>query len=161
MSKFREDDFGVEFVRLLALDGNGAVEADLPIGEPVKVVLVGPVKTWWGRMESEEYKVYAEWREAVRIFLIYHGCLVYSPHRAWSGGWHESAQVVNDAAIKASDVLINLTPPGVVSRGSEAEVEVADANNVPVWLFPPSDKTGLNGMLERLLVLRDSLNRSE
>ena len=61
------------FKALLAVGGNGAVEANLPDGLPLRVVLVGPIKTWWGRIDSDEYKLYAAWRELVRAELI-HNC---------------------------------------------------------------------------------------
>ena len=107
------------FNSLLAIGGNGAVEIDLPDGEPLRVVLIGPIKTWWGRIDSEEYKTYAAWRDLVRAELIHNGCLVYSPHRAWSGAWHESAQRVNDAAIFESDLEVAGNPHGVETIGNE------------------------------------------
>lgn len=132
-----EEDLDSDFVKLLSLDGNGAVEASLPQGEPLRAVLIGPIKTWWGRMDSEEYKEYAAWRDAVRAALIYHGCLVYAPHRAWSGAWHESAQRVNDAAILEADVVITVTPPGVEASGTAAEVAVANEAGAEVIHCPP------------------------
>jgi hypothetical protein len=82
-------DFDERFLALLAEEGNGAVEAHLPEGTPLRVVIIGPIKTWWGRIDSPEYKEYALWRDAVRVACIHEGHLVYSPHRAWQGAWHE------------------------------------------------------------------------
>lgn len=155
VSEFMDfDGFDDEFVGMLAVDGNGAVEAALPEGVPLRVVLIGPIKVWWGRMDSVEYAVFSQWRDAVRAVLIYHGCLVYSPHRAWSGAWHESAQVVNDAAIVESDVVVNLTPVGVEAVGTAAEVAVAGLNDVPVFDVPPGGKEDLVLLVERLRGLR-------
>lgn len=145
-----EADLDARFVELLAIDGNGAVEAYLPDGEPLRVVLVGPIKTWWGRLDSDEYKTYSAWRDAVRAALIYHGCLVYAPHRAWSGGWHESAQRVNDMAILESDLVVTVTPPGVESVGTDAEVAVAEANGVAVFHLPPAGGEELKAFLSTL-----------
>jgi hypothetical protein len=125
------------FKSLLAVGGNGAVETDLPDGLPLRVVLVGPIKTWWGRIDSDEYKAYAAWRDLVRAELIHNGCLVYSPHRAWSGPWHELAQRVNDLAIMESDLIVSVTPPEVEAAGTDGEIAVAAANNVSVLYAPP------------------------
>lgn len=142
------------FNSLLAIGGNGAVEIDLPEGEPLRVVLIGPIKTWWGRIDSDEYKVYDAWRELVRAELIHHGCLVYSPHRAWSGAWHESAQRVNDAAIFESDLVVAVTPPGIEAVGTDAEISVARSHGVAVIMAPP-------GGLDEIAVLIDQLSSIE
>lgn len=125
------------FKALLAVGGNGAVETDLPDGTPRRGVLVGPIKTWWGRIDSPEYAAYDAWRELVRAELIHNGCLVYSPHRAWSGGWHESAQRVNDMAIIESDFIVAITPPDVDAVGTDAEIATAEAHGVAVIYAPP------------------------
>jgi hypothetical protein len=132
---------------LLAIGGNGAVEAALPEGLPLRVVLVGPIKTWWGRIDSDEYKAYNAWRELVRAELIHNRCLVYSPHRAWSGGWHEAAQRVNDMAIMESDLVVAITPPGVEASGTDAEVATALAHNVSVVYAPPGGLAEIQALL--------------
>lgn len=139
-----------EFVKLLAEEGNGAVESHLPDGRPLLVVLVGPIKTWWGRIDSQEYLDYATWRDAVRVAVIHQGHLVYSPHRAWQGAWHEGAQKVNDAAIIESDVVISLAPPGVESVGTNAEIEIAKKHGKRVILAPPSGEQGIWDLLSEL-----------
>ncbi len=131
------------FNELLEHDDNGAVEAHLPTGVPLRVVLIGPIKTWWGRLDSPEYAEYSAWRNLVRATLIRNGCLVYAPHRAWSGGWHESAQLVNDLAIKESDLVVSVTPPGVEASGTKAEEDVATSYGVPVLHAPPAGEEGL------------------
>lgn len=135
------------FKELLAIGGNGAVEAHLPDGLPLRVVLIGPIKTWWGRIDSEEYKVYAAWRDLVRAELIHNGCLVYSPHRAWSGGWHESAQLVNDMAIAESDLVVAVTPPEVEAVGTAAEIATAERHGVVVIAAPPGGIPEIEALL--------------
>jgi hypothetical protein len=156
-----EEDLDSDFVKLLALDGNGAVEASLPKGEPLRAVLIGPIKTWWGRMDSDEYKEYSAWRDAVRAALIYHGCLVYAPHRAWSGAWHESAQRVNDAAILESDVVITVTPEGVEAYGTAAEIAVAVKAGVEVIHCPPADHAAILRLATQLDLIIERLDQRE
>lgn len=148
------EELNARFKELLAVDGNGAVEAHLPDGVPLRAVLVGPIKTWWGKLDTEEYKVYTAWRELVRAELINNGCLVYAPHRAWSGGWHESAQLVNDLAIMESDFVVSVTPPGVEAKGTEAELEVARRANVAVLHSPPGGLDEIKTLLNAVLALR-------
>lgn len=142
------EELDARFKSLLAVDGNGAVEAHLPDGVPLRAVLVGPIKTWWGKLDTEEYQIYTAWRELVRAELINAGCLVYAPHRAWSGGWHESAQLVNDLAIRESDFVVAVTPPGVEAKGTEAELAVAEEAGVPTLLFPPGGLEEIAALLE-------------
>lgn len=139
-----------EYVRLLAEEGNGAVEAHLPDHRPLMVVVVGPIKTWWGRMDSPEYVEYSTWRDAVRVTVIHEGHLVYSPHRAWQGAWHEAAQRVNDAAIIESDAVIVVTPENVEAVGTEAEVAVAREHGKPVIYAPPGSAAELLLVAEQL-----------
>jgi hypothetical protein len=143
-----------EYIALLAEEGNGAVETHLPEKKPLLVVLIGPIKTWWGRIDSEEYKEYALWRDAVRVALIHEGHLVYSPHRAWQGAWHEKAQDVNDEAIVQSDVVISLTPPGVVSVGTDAEIVVAAGLGKTVVYAPPGGSDELRVYLDEVEAAR-------
>ena len=145
------------FKSLLAVAGNGAVETDLPDGVPTRVTLVGPIKTWWGRIDSEEYATYSAWRELVRAELVHGHCLVYSPHRAWSGGWHELAQRVNDMAIVESDLVVVVTPPDVEANGTAAEIATAVAAGVPVVYAPPG---GLKEIELLLAALRGITQRA-
>lgn len=153
-----KEDLNEEFLKLLAVEGNGAVETSLPNGVPLRVCLIGPIKTWWGRMESTEYSLYSGWRDTVRAVLIREGCLVYSPHRAWSGAWHESAQKVNDAAIKEADLVVNVGPVGVEATGTDAEIAVANANNIPVLRLPEPGANSVKQLVEYLRNLQASLN---
>ena len=144
--------------RFLALldeeDSNGAVESFLPEGTPLRVVIIGPIKTWWGRLDSAEFREYSQWRDAVRIALVRNGHLVYSPHRAWQGAWHESAQDINDAAIAGSHAVVELTPEGVLSVGTKAELEFAAQKNVPVIAAPPGGFEGIEALLRELQTLK-------
>lgn len=152
------DSIDKRFIELLAEESNGAVEAFLPEGQPLLVVIIGPIKTWWGRIHSEEYKAYAQWRDAVRVAVIREGHLVYSPNRAWQGAWHEAAQRVNDLAVIEADVVIVLTPPGVESVGTDAEVAVANHHGVEVIYAPPGDDNDLKVLLDNLSSLKAFLH---
>ncbi len=126
---------------LLAREGHGAVQVDLPGSEPLVLMLAGPIKVWWQAhmWDSPVHRRYVQWRDAVRVACVREGFLVYSPHRAWQGAWSESAQRVNDMAIEMADVLIDLTPPGVIAEGTVAEVAHASRVGTPVLALPPGD----------------------
>lgn len=145
-----------EFIKLLAQEGNGAVEAHLPDGEPLIVVIVGPIRTWWGRLDSPEYLEYSTWREAVRTATIHAGHLVYSPHKAWQGAWHEKAQKVNDSAIINSDVVVVVTPADTEAVGTAAEIAVAVEHGKTVLYAPPADETALRNLLSQYAEISQS-----
>lgn len=138
---------------LLARAGHGAVEVDLPDRQPLKVMLAGPIKFWWsdGQWDSPAHRAYTSWRDAVRVACVKAGFLVYSPHRAWQGAWHEDAQRVNDEAIRIADVMIELSPHGVPHDGTEAEAAFAATVDTPVIPAPPGDGTALQALLDALL----------
>lgn len=140
---------------LLAREGEGAVQVDLPDTEPLVVMLAGPIKVWWqpGRWESPEHRRFVEWRDAVRVACIRAGHLVYSPHRAWQGAWSEKAQRVNDMAIEMADVMLDLTPPGTPADGTLAEVEHAYAAGTPVVAAPPGEAPDVENLLAQLAEL--------
>jgi len=137
---------------LLAREGHGAVEVDLPQVSPLKVMLAGPIKYWWseGQWETPEHLEFIEWRDAVRVACVKAGFLVYSPHRAWQGAWHEDAQQVNDAAIEMADVVLDLTPPGIPNDGTLAERAYALMVGTTVIDAPPSDGEALQQLVDRL-----------
>ena len=112
---------------LLAREGHGAVQVDLPTEEPLIVMLAGPIKIWWapGQWDSPAHREFVRWRDAVRVACVKAGFLVYSPHRAWQGAWSESAQRVNDMAIEMADVVLDLTPPGDAQLLAMALAELA------------------------------------
>ena len=144
------------FLELLAEEANGAVETDLPEGEPLVITLIGPIRTWWGRLESPEYAEYNTWRKAIQSAVVHAGHLVYSPHLAWKGAWHEKAQRANDMAIIQSDVVIVMTPPDTVAVGTAAEIAVAKEHNVPLIDAPPGDENALRALLAQLAAVRVS-----
>jgi len=144
------------FLELLAEEANGAVETDLPEGEPLVITLIGPIRTWWGRLESPEYAEYNTWRKAIQSAVVHAGHLVYSPHLAWKGAWHEKAQKANDMAIIQSDVIIVMTPPDTVAVGTAAEIEVAKEHNIPLIDAPPGDEDALRALLTQLATIRTS-----
>lgn len=151
-----ERNTNAHFLELLAEEANGAVETDLPEGEPLVITLIGPIRTWWGRLESPEYAEYNTWRKAIQSAVVHAGHLVYSPHLAWKGAWHEKAQRANDMAIIQSDVIIVMTPPNTVAVGTAAEIEVAKEHNIPLIDAPPGDENALRALLAQLATIRTS-----
>lgn len=103
----------------------------------MKVMLAGPIKAWWDEWESPQHKHYVAWRDALSQALVDAGHLVYRPHEAFKGQWHESAQAVNDVALRTSDVIANLTPEGVPSLGTDDEIDYARRYNRRVVATPP------------------------
>jgi len=140
---------------LLAREGHGAVQVDLPTEEPLVVMLAGPIKIWWasGQWDSPAHQEYVQWRDAVRVACVKAGFLVYSPHRAWQGAWSESAQRVNDMAIEMADVVLDITPPDTEADGTLAEVAYADKVGTPVRPLPPGDAQTLVTVLAELATL--------
>jgi hypothetical protein len=114
-------------VELLAREGHGAIEVDLPSERPLMVMLAGPIKVWWqdGKWGSPPHQRYMEWRDAVRVACAKAGFLVYNPHRAWQGPWSQAAQTVNDMAIEVCDVVLDLTPSYTLAEGTAKEVSYA------------------------------------
>lgn len=105
----------------------------------MKIVLVGPIRHWYDKWGTPEHAAYIAWRDEVHEELIVNGHLVYSPHRAWQGAWAPDAQVVNDHAIEICDVVVNLSPPGVVrdQSGTHAELELAHRLGKRIGWAPP------------------------
>lgn len=104
------------------------------------VVLVGPIAHWWDdNWDTPEHAAYVQWRTRVSEWLVEHGYLVYRPHEAFKGAWSHDAQVVNDCAITASKWVVNLTPPDVLSPGTDDEVAYATmlVPPKPVFRCPP------------------------
>lgn len=135
--------------KLLAREGNGAVQVDeSPNVCPPVITLVGPIKIWWSQWGSPGHQIYTEWRDAVRVALVHAGCAVYSPHRAIQGSWNEKLQLINDAAIKASDLVVVLTPPDVEANGTAGEMKVAEENGVAMYHCPPDGPDGIARLLE-------------
>lgn len=87
------------------------------------IMEAGPIKHWWdANWDTPEHWAYDAWREAVSAGLVDASFLVYRPHHAFKGTWTERAQAVNDAALRVSDAVVNLTPDGVPSLGTDGEV---------------------------------------
>jgi hypothetical protein len=137
---------------LLAREGHGAVQVDLPVAEPLVLMLAGPIKIWWdeGMWGSPAHHRYTEWRDAVRVACVREGFLIFSPHRAWQGAWTESAQRVNDMAIEMADVLIDLTPPGILANGTLTEIAHANRVGTPVLSLPPGDGSAIGEAIDLL-----------
>lgn len=109
------------------------------------VMLAGPIKAWWGapREGTVQHTRYLKWRDDLSKVCVNHGHLVYRPHEAFKGAWDEKAQVVNDAMLRLSDVVFNLTPllpngePAVPSEGTDLEMELAAERGTRVVAVPP------------------------
>lgn len=103
------------------------------------VILAGPIKFWWDdNWDTPAHWHYDKWRETLSAALVQAGIyLVYRPHHAFKGAWTERGQVVNDAVLKAADVFMDMTPPGVPSEGTDSEREQASANGAIIVPAPP------------------------
>lgn len=144
-----------EEIARLAREGHGAIEVGLPVFKPLTVFIAGPIKYWW-TIPQEEWDThpvaskYFEWRGAVETALVKSGFLCISAHKMWRGAWHESAQAVNDAAIKFVDVFVDLTPKGIPAKGTAAEIKVALDNGTFVVKAPPGDMDEINKLINTL-----------
>ena len=152
MEQVNEDDGRI--LKMLAQEGHGAVEVDSsPYRVPPIIVLVGPIKIWWNddMWDSDLHKRYIEWRDAVRVTLVKLGCAVYSPHRAIQGRWNEKLQLINDAAIGAADLVVILTPKGVIAEGTEGEIKIAHRYGIPTYDCPPATSKELREMTTHIV----------
>jgi len=150
-----------ETVHQLARRHNGAIEVGLPTGKPLMIFIAGPIKHWWGfaDWDAPQVKRYFEWRDAVEVACVEAGFLVYMPHMAWRGSWHEDAQLVNNHAIETVDVVIDLTPPGIPADGTTREITHAYVVGKNVMALPPGDDQDLAAAMEVLTYVRDRDNR--
>lgn len=104
------------------------------------IFLAGPIDYWWNEnWMTPEHMHYKAWRDLVSKKLVDAGYLVYRPHEAFKGAWDERAQRINDVAIGHADLVINLTPPGIPAKGTEAEITLAKLLRVRVVDAPPGD----------------------
>lgn len=114
----------------------------------MRITICGPIEYWWGeRWASPEHNRYRDWREAVSTALVNAGHLVYRPHEAFKGMWDDNdgdefGQLVNDAALLASQLVIFLTPEGVPSEGCDGEREFCEQHDIPMvdWPLPSEGK---------------------
>jgi hypothetical protein len=115
------------------------------------IFIAGPVDYWWNEnWLTPAHFDYMDWRTSVSKALVEAGHLVYRPHEAFKGAWHEGAQVVNDRAIEISDLLVNITPPGIPAYGTDAEIAYARSLNKPVFHAPPDDTSQIGHLIVRL-----------
>lgn len=140
-----------DLVKLLAIEGNGAVQVEASLETPPKIVmLAGPIKCWWSEWDSPRHQEYTRWRDAVRVALVKAGCAVYSPHRAIQGRWNEKLQYINDKAIEIADVVVILTPAGCEAEGTEKEIEYAKTHNRRLIFAPPGTDEDLQRLIEEI-----------
>lgn len=128
------------------IDSDARPPADYP--SPI-IVLGGAIRAWWDDgWETDAHWAYVEWRKVVTQALIDAGYLVYRPHEAFKGTWNERAQAVNNAAIAAADLFLDISPLDVPSEGTEREIVFAIGVGTPVIKSPPED--GLGALLTRV-----------
>ena len=132
-------------------------EFKLADDQAATVLLAGPIKHWWNEnWGTPEHVAYDSWREMVCVDLVDAGYLVYCPHRAFKGKWTEKAQAVNDAALRLATIIVNLTPPGVPSQGTDAEMLYAhNFGSAIIVEAPPVEDTeaGLHQLRKKLFGL--------
>jgi hypothetical protein len=136
------------------VSGHGAQDGQArdPNYKALIVFLGGPIKHWWDEnWMTPEHLRYDEWRTKVEEACIAAGFLVYKPFTAWKGTWNEQAQAVNNAVIEVVDVFLDLTPPGVPSNGTKAELIVAENVGTPVLMCPPPDPAEDDAKLQELV----------
>jgi len=103
------------------------------------VVIIGPIKHWWDEnWDTQEHWLYEADRNLLSKVLVNRGYLVYRPHEAFKGPWVEAAQAVNDVAIRRADLVINITPYGIPSEGTDEEMRQVfideSEHGVVLWL---------------------------
>lgn len=105
------------------------------------IMLAGPIKAWWDEnWNTPEHWHYALWRERVGTEMVKSYHLVYRPHEAFQGSWDERAQSINDFILRTADVIFNLTPPGVLSEGTDGEVLYARNFGKTIIDAPPPER---------------------
>jgi hypothetical protein len=119
--------------------GHGAIQvesADQRGLEPLMIMVGGPIKWWWqgDNWDSPLHRHYVAARNRIRDELIAAGYCTYFPNEAIKRSWTERAQLINDGAIRASDVFVQLYVPDVVAEGTAAEAQVAREAGVAVHL---------------------------
>lgn len=122
-------------------------DAGPSVGDHTPIIfLAGAIKYWWDEnWNSPAHRTYLQWRKDVRAALIEADYLTYAPHEALKGIWNESAQAINDAAIKASDLMLIVSSPATPSKGTDDERDYADSVGTP-WIYAPP-ATGIDNML--------------
>jgi hypothetical protein len=125
----------------------------------MRISICGPIEWWWGeRWDSPDHRVYVAWRNMISDELVAAGHLVYRPHEAFKGMWDDNdgdsfAQEVNNAAIRMSELVLNLTPLGVTSEGTDDELGLCAFEEIPVMFAPPPfvfEEPALSAALELL-----------
>lgn len=118
------------------------------------IMLVGPIKYWWGEdVDPADRQHYTDWRDALNDGLVADGYLVYRPHEAFKGTWTERAQSINDLVLQISDVILDMTPPGIPSLGTDAEKHYAKSHgNALILPAPPTRnfEEGVRAIIQKL-----------
>lgn len=113
------------------------------VGGSKIVSLIGPIEHWWDT-EDDPYRFmslpaieYRAHRIELSGWLVSKGYLVYRAHEAFKGPWDDRAQKLNDFGIEISDIIINMSPPGIPGAGTAREAALAETLLKPVIAFPP------------------------
>lgn len=126
----------------------------------MRITLCGPIEYWWDeRWDTVERREYFHWRDLASVTLVAAGHLVYRPHEAFKGMWDDNdgdafGQLVNDAAIVASNLVVVLTPPGIPSEGTDAELGLCNRESIRVVECPqpvPYSLAAAAAALEKLV----------
>jgi hypothetical protein len=118
------------------INPEGATECTRPLGDGHRRWTCDfPCRELWG---GDEHTAYVAYRDRVRALLVKAGYLTYAPHEAFKGTWDDRAQAVNDAGIAAADLMLNLSPEGAITVGTDDEVAYAERIGTPVVHIPPT-----------------------
>lgn len=129
-------------------------------GPAKMIILLGAIRHWWDEnWNTPEHWDYASWRNEVSGALVAAGYLVYRPHEAFKGTWNERAQLVNDAAIGASDLALVLSDENIPSEGTDAEIRIAHVRKTPVLRV--TSKMGLEHMLTAVSAALEVTERNQ
>ena len=111
--------------------------------ESLSVFLAGPIEYWWdtpedpNRFYSHAAREYRRHRDDLSEALAEAGFLVYRPHMAFKGDWNEKMQPVNDYVISLSDIVIDMSPPGIPGAGTKHEMEYAEKLGKQIYICNP------------------------
>ena len=122
------------------------------------IFLAGAVAHWWDdNWDTPGHYEYMKWREDVRTALIAGGYLTYAHYEAFRGTWNPRAQKINSYALRASDLMLIMTPEHIPSPGTDEEIEHATEHGIPILRVPSSvGLARLLPMVEAALNYKDS-----
>lgn len=105
--------------------------------ESKSVYLAGPIEYWWDKFDEPRAIFYRKHREAVKDFFVKRNYLCYSPWNAFKGDWNEKMQPVNDYVLGLCDIVVNLSPQGILGNGTKGELILAKELGKTIIELPP------------------------